>query len=563
MFREDKQDHSLAFLPFICYHEPALFWIMEVIFMDTDWRIPADLFQHRCEKILFWATIGLAEFHMFACSFREVLPGYSKPFFRYERWIGAAILAALVIYLFVSAVRYPGTFKRIKPLFRKLCSLEQAYMLWVFVWYVVVLAVWQLVKGREINLFRENDWWLFEQVLMSFVFFPLPRILGSERAKRLIEPKIKLVLIPHMVLWTWILWQYYHMNYITFPSGGMLQGGKWGISMSFGYNRNITGAGALIMMALCIYMIATQKKMHKLPYIFGTVIYLAILVLTNCRTSWYCALLISISSCFCAVWFGLRGSHLLLRAATGILLAVVSVLFLCWFRGELFILLDASFTRIREAASEASQTDFRMFRQPGSLEVMSVHFSSDEENQFHDSVLLPLSSEEGTAAEFARTVEDDSGTLTGRVPLYRATLDVMFSRKLIFLFGVPSTDFGAAVYGRYGIDTYYPHAHNFLLTMGVFYGVPTMIFTAVFLVSVFVRCFRVLFVNKKQMFQGFWMIPVILAALAAEDMMESFLNLSAWSMTCITFYLFAGWIVAMDKEQRETKLKVESSKTGD
>ena len=126
----------------------------------------------------------------------------------------------------------------------------------------------------------------------------------------------------------------------------------------------------------------------------------------------------------------------------------------------------------------------------------------------------------------------------------------MLSRKLIFFFGVPSLDIGSAVFGRYDIDFAYLHAHNFLLTTGMTYGVPTMIFAAVFLVSVFVRCFRVLFIHKKTLFRGFWMIPVILAALVAEDMMESYLCVSAWSMTCITFYLFSGWIVAMDKENK-------------
>ena len=58
----------------------------------------------------------------------------------------------------------------------------------------------------------------------------------------------------------------------------------------------------------------------------------------------------------------------------------------------------------------------------------------------------------------------------------------MFSRKLVFFFGVPSLDLGAAIYGMYGIENHYIHAHNFILTMGVYYGVPTMIFAAVFLV---------------------------------------------------------------------------------
>ncbi len=522
---------------------------MEVSTMGTECRFTTGLFRHSFEKALFWAVIFLAEFHMFACSFREVLPGYSEPFFRYERWIGAVILAILVIYVLYSAVRYPRTIRRIKHLFCRLCSFEQTYMLWVFVWYIIVLAVWQVIKGREVNLFKENDWWLFEQVLMSFVFFPLPRILGSERAKRLIEPMIKLVLIPHMMVWGWILWQYFHMNYITFPSGGTLEI-IVPLSLSFGYNRNITGAGALIMMGLCLYFVTTQKKAQKILYIFGTAVYLTILILTNCRVSWYCTLLIAIFISIIASWYGLNQKSWYIRVFIGILLSTVSVLFLHWLRGELFVLLYAFHAHIQEASLT---TNIEQSAAWGAQHTISpVSLNSHSYYLYAQNVYLEkLTAEKWTAANYARTVGTDTGGLSGRIPLYKATLDVMFSRKLIFFFGIPSTDFGAAVYGRYGISKYYPHPHNFLLAMGVYYGVPTMLFTAAFLISLFVRCFRVLFINKKQLFQGFWMIPVILAALVAEDMMESYLNLSAWSMTCITFYLFAGWVVAMDKETRE------------
>ena len=521
--------------------------------MVTALQAPDRQFQRTYERILFWAIIFLAEFHMFACSFREVLPGYSDPCFRLERWIGTAILAALLIYFGISAFCYPGTFVKLKALFQKMPSFEQAYMLWVFVWYIVVLTVWQVIKGNDINLFKENDWWLFEQALMSFVFFPLPCIMGSKRAKKLIETMIKLVLIPHMFVWSWILWQYFHMNYIVFPSGGQLTMLP-DMSLSFGYNRNITGAGAMIMMALCLYFIATQEKLRKLPYFFGLAVYLAILLLSNCRTSWYSTLLIGILGSFFAVWFGLKGRPWLFRIFLGVILAVGCVIFLHWLRGEIFILLDTSYIRLQDtaAAAETARAYVQTTQVYGpSLLKESVSFCPDFSSAGFSSV--PLAVETGTAVDFARTLESDGGGLSGRVPLYKACLDVMFSRKLIFFFGIPSSDFGAAMYGQYGIQTYYNHAHNFLLTMGVYYGVPTMLFTAVFLVLVFVRCFRVLFINKKPIFQGLWMIPVILAALVAEDMMESFLNLSAWSMTCISFYLFAGWIVAMDREQRQRR----------
>ena len=483
--------------------------------MEAEWRIAEDSGQRRCERGLFWAVIGLAEFHMFACSFREVLPGFGEPFFRLERWFGAAIFAALLVYLGYALVRRSDTPGRLKAMYRHLCSLEQAYMFWTFFWYIFIVAFWQLLRGG--NLFRVHAWWIFETGLMAFVFFPLPRLLGWERAKIMIETMMKPILILHMLVWAWLLLQYFRLNYVTLPSGGSLST-EPGHLMSFGYNPNITGAGGLIMMALCLYFTAAQDAWRKLPYIFGAVVYFVVLVLTNCRTSWYCTLLITACGCFLAVWFGLKEKPWILRAALGLLLAVGCVLILLWLRGELFTLLDACHSRIQGAASAAGGG---------------------------------MAAETGPAADYMRTAGgEDAGDLTGRMPLYKACKDVMLSRKLIFFFGVPSLDIGSAVFGRYDIDFAYLHAHNFLLTTGMTYGVPTMIFAAVFLVSVFVRCFRVLFIHKKTLFRGFWMIPVILAALVAEDMMESYLCVSAWSMTCITFYLFSGWIVAMDKENK-------------
>ena len=493
--------------------------------MEKELRVSVDPFQRSCEICLFWAVIGLAEFHMFACSFREVLPGYSEPFFRVERWIGAAILIALVIYLGILFGRFPASFARFKPLLKRLRSFEQVYMLWMAFWYVAVITIWQVVKGRGVNLFRENDFWMFEMALMAFVFFPMPRVLGTKRAKPLIESMIKLVLIPHMLVWAWILLQYFQRNYITFPSGGVL-GMEPDRSLTFGYNQNITGAGALIMMGLCLYFVATQTKLRKLPYLFGTAVYFTILVFSNCRTSWYCALLIAVGSCFFAVWFRLKNRHWLFRAIVGILIGGCLVLILTWLRGELFVLLiDVSYARFPEyAAGETAMAQ-------AAVENMQV---------------LPTDIE--SAADYARTADADAGGISGRLPLYLACRDVLLSRKSFFLFGVPSSDFAAAVYGRHGVDRAYGHAHNFLLTTGMYFGVPTMLLTAAFLVLIFIRCFRLLFIHKQVPFRGFWMIPILLAALVAEDMMESYLCVTAWSMTCISFYWFAGWVVAMDEE---------------
>ena len=126
----------------------------------------------------------------------------------------------------------------------------------------------------------------------------------------------------------------------------------------------------------------------------------------------------------------------------------------------------------------------------------------------------------------------------------------MFHSKYCFLFGVTPTDVGASLYRLCGVWDVFPHAHNFFLQMGVAYGVPCMLITIAFTISLAVRSIRLLFSKKRHLPPGFWMIPVVAFSMLSQDMMEAFLN-SGGTLVCVFFYVYAGWIVAMDEEQKE------------
>ena len=495
-------------------------------------------FQLKYEKLLRWGALLLVEYHMLVCSFREVLPGYGAPFYRYEKWFGLLLVIALFTYLLITVARFPKTAYRISVLLKRMVSYEQLYMVWVFVWYVVsCVARHFLLGGKQFQ--GDNDWWIFMTGLMALILFPLGRFMGSERAKRLIDPMLKIVLIPHIPVWGWALERYLYRHIIVFPSGGRLDIVPGG-AMSFGYNQNITGAGAAIMLGLCLYMIATQKSWRKVYYAFGAVIYLAILILTNCRTSWYASVLMLAAACFLWCWNFPKSKSKICRAAAGVLLAAVCILLLHLFRSGMFVLEEKTW----KAASEATVTTQSVVPNKGQKYDVNV-LTSKVSGQ------TTKRDDHAQSVELAVAPREANGYYSGRIELYRACFKVMFSRKYCFLFGVTPGGVDQATYGIEGVERHYNHAHNFIIQMGVSFGVPTMLATIVFLISVFVRCWRVLFWNPGKHFKGYWMLVPILLFLVAEDMMESFLNVSAWSMTCAAFYLFAGWVVAMDCEDRE------------
>ena len=85
--------------------------------------------------------------------------------------------------------------------------------------------------------------------------------------------------------------------------------------------------------------------------------------------------------------------------------------------------------------------------------------------------------------------------------------------------------------------------------MGVSYGVPVMLATVVFSVSLFLRSVRIIFINRKKLFSGAWMVPLLTMCILAGDMVEAELN-AGTGILCTVFYLFAGWTVALDREAR-------------
>ena len=482
-------------------------------------------FQKTVEKALGWGALALLEIHMVLCPYREVLAHYRR-IQKAERWFGLFLLVSALLYLLITTVRFPQSRCRFRAFFRRLLSFEQLYLVGLFFWYIfTVFLRWYFFRG---DYFADNDWWIFITAMMAFIMFPMSRVLGGENMKRVFNPMLMLALLPHMIYYAWAVWQYLHLNEVVFPSGAVLRMKE--LSMEIGVNRNSVGAYGVTMMVMCLYLLVTERGWRRFLLLPGLPIYASAMILSNCRTSWYTALLITAVSSLLFAWNALKEKRVIWRLAGGISIAAAGILLLYSLRTGLFLILDSALSRAAGTAAAAASVRAGI---PVSLSVRTMGKTA----------AIPL------AADIDQYTRSYTSGLSGREPIYRAALYLMFHSRYCFLFGVTPTDVGQSLYGLYGIRDVYPHAHNFFLQMGLCYGVPCMLITIAFVVSLAARSIRLLFSKKRRLPAGFWMLPVVALCMLSQDMMEAFLN-SGGTVVCIFFYVFAGWITTLDREQR-------------
>lgn len=503
-----------------------------------------------CEKLLLFGAAGLMLFHMIISSYKNALP--RRWFFRHaDEWLGLMLLFAVLTYLIIVCFASPSTRIRYKQVILNFNVYEYWFSFFLVFWYVISCLMRQYMTGN--TSFKDNDWWLFITWLMSFVVFPFARATGVKQARKYFAPMLRIVLIPHIIFFAWLLWNYFHKHYVTFPSGNSLEMIPGSASLAAGENRNNTAATALTMMGLCWYMLASRKTLRKLPYIFGIAVYMSVLILTNSRTSWYAGLVMISLIIFRFVWGVLRKGSQGLRILTGLVCVVACISLLLELRGEMFELLDraTNFTgnspttehlATQKSAQEAEFFTINLTRKAGP----NQNAATSSLIRFTESGIYL---EKTTAApDYARGTERG---LNGRKEIYLACLHVMLSRKYIFMFGVTHADVGKAIYNVCGVKTIYPDAHNYWLQMGLAFGVPMMLASIVFSVFLALRCLRVLF-REKEDFSGAWTVPVLVLSTLVFELAET--QISAGSLVvCPAFYLFAGWVVAMDLEWKEQK----------
>ena len=510
-------------------------------------------FPNKTEKALYFSTLFLVWLYLENTMYRTIVREQDYWFiFHFLQF--AFLVLAFVAILYLITARRPGfgTWPEKKQWLRGFCSYEQLYILYVFFWYIICVLMRNVVVGG--SWFKRNDPWMFITGMMAFFMVPFARYTSFRGTKKPIECLMHLVVIPFAVFTAYNLWRYFHGNMLIFPSGHHLYFENRFMMSYSNMHRNFLGRQNMVMLAFSLYMIITQKPAVKLVYVLCFPVFLFALIMTNSRTSWYTAALIMVCAAFLYCWNALDDRKMFLRLLVSLLVAAAVAFTAHWVRGQTFVWLDQAQTRLGfvdtvPAEPTAEATDVFQAQSVYTLRPLS----RTETRHAEAAAPALLSAEEGdSAASQARSFDDNLSTIGNRLPVYKACFQAMFDRKYQFFFGVTPVSVDSTIKQFDGVlqDFNYGHAHNFFLQMGVSFGFPTMIATIVFAFSLFLRSIRVIFINRKKLFSGAWMVCLMVLAFLASDMLEAGLN-SDNDIFCASFYLLAGWVVLLDRQSRE------------
>lgn len=493
------------------------------------------------ETVMFWAVVLFCVFHMTGCTYWNII-GDRILFYRIDVRFGELILLGFIGYLCLTRFYYPAAYSRLKGVAARFRAYEYWFLFILPFWYVLSAALRQVTAG--VPSVRDNEWWIFITAVCSFILFPLAGFAGAERARKVIHLIVKAVLIPNLLFTVWILWKYFHIESVSFPSGNFLAMMD-DYSLIIGENRMHTGYRALAMSAICVYLAFSEKSYRKIPYSIGILVYLSTLILSNNRGSWYAVLLLFAILAFLLPWHTLRENSRLARCLLGLLCVFACVLVLHWFRGEMFRLLDRTIASHNDSLAMSRIT----------AESTGGRFGG---NTWQVAPLASAVKQE--QASPSATVRSFDAGLSGRGKVYKASLSAMFRDVHHLLFGMTHAEVGTALMEFTGGNTVQSSAHNFFLQMGVAFGVPMMLASVVFAIMLLLRSWRIL-LAEYELFPGSRMVPLVIIPMFIADMVDTTLTAGA-TFPCAAFYLFAGWTVALYGTSTPEEKKRDAVRTG-
>ena len=442
---------------------------------------------------LILAYIILAEYHILWNLLYPYLWNY--PYQQFEFVFAICLLVVTVLYISKQSFNSFGFIKGIQGFSNYRLTFEHLFIIALFIWFTVDCILQQCIDGKQ--YIQKNDWKLFCSAMAAFVFFPFVRVVGLKSSKAVIEQMIHVIVMIYTAFWGWALWQYFHLNFVTFPTGKHLYMVKdrW---LEAGMNRNTTAAHSAMMLSLCVFMVVTQHIKIKTVYLFAALVHIAVVILTGSRTSYIavvCTIVITVS-------FGLwkccwNSTSIIKRIALIVIVFVVCVIILGWIKKGLFYILFYC-VRVKTGRIISLSTAMRSY-----------------------------------------------DSLSGRKTIWLGTMRMLLSDPKKFFIGVIPSEIGNTLVNMGLLKKTAPHCHNVLLEVGASLGVPAMLLYAWFLYSIFSRCKHMICLNSQQ-YEFVWMVSIVLLCLVVIDMAESFL-FGPTSANMPIFHMFAGWITVLDE----------------
>ena len=448
------------------------------------------------EKILYWLMIIMAVFNTLWTLLQHVV--WNLPYLKMQKWGGAAIIMLVVVYFAVSFLTDRDSCSRIGEWFKRILSPELIFLIGLLIWYIVVCLIRGRLEGK--SYFRPNDNRLFYAALSTLLYFPFMAIIGKEKAKKTLDCIFNLALATYTPVCAWVIWKYYHLELVTFPSGNVVQLYR-GDSLAIGINSNITAAYAVILFGICIYMAMTTLSKIRIVYIAAAIVHLFVIFLSNSRTSFLAT--VGMMLCY-AVMLARKYLKKRITVVLGVLLIVLAII------GLLFLL------RYRVLGANADLWKEKL-ENPNAMSVRKLFDG-----------------------------------LSGRVAIWKAAVKIMFSSPDKFFLGITPAAVPSTLYNMGQTILKFPHCHNVFLNIGVSFGVPAMVLYIWFAGSIVWKGIRLMKYKGNELPAGIWTVSVIVFGILLIEMLEV-LTYGNRFFNEPVFFILAGWIVEMNRFLKESE----------
>lgn len=482
----------------------------------------------------FWAFL-ISMFHISLSVFRYVVD--YRNYTSCLQWATVGFCVALLFYILVSLIISKESRIQIGKILKKYFSIEQIILIGLLLWFALscylneYYGIFRPYLGFYQYL-RMEDWFLFDAAVCFLILFPLARLMGREKAKKMIELIIHTVVVFYSVFTIICLWHVFHLEAVELPSGNQA-GMTADVQLMLGYHNNTTGMIALTMLCLCVYMILTQEKAIKFVYTVFGLAQLMVVYLCNSRTVFLAALIFAVFIVFCKFrqYFG-KESIVLNFGISFLIAAAVGVVF--WFGRQGMFTLFEHVTHFQESLQEEAN-DLAL---PMNNTVQSLLITRARHEAFP--TLLDVEGTKGL--DGLRRITD----VSSRFVIWSDCISLLLYSPFIFFFGVTLIEFPSAILLFPGHQYWRQpaHAHNAILQIGVTMGVPAMIMFVIFLILIALKCIKVMRTGKKDKLS--YILPGILLCFIVVNMAEAYL-VSYFSVMACFFFLFCGWVIALNE----------------
>ena len=356
---------------------------------------------------------------------------------------------------------------------------------------LVLFMVWFILSCISMTVTFNNDWVnynnypLLNTAISMFLAFPLGYVLIREKQNIAGTILLHTLLICWTVFITYVLIRVFQKETIPTPNGGIIRVRSGGLQLNC--NRNINGAWEMMVFLVCCYLIFRCRLLpFKIFYGISSVIHFIALALSNSRASILSALAGFAAMAGILVYLRLTNKqrpHSLLWSVIAALIAGIAFYFLSGLVIKLYNNVSAS----------------------------------------------TLS----TRTELDKIVKD-----TGRIGIWKATIEGIFTSFRTAVFGVTPMSVGELIHQMQGEGSVtHPHAHNQFLEIAAANGLPALGLFLGWFFLILKDTWKLFFRQKNR--TTFLFVPVIILALMFQNQFEAFLVYGYETMG-FTFFLLCG-----------------------